>query len=330
MLDGDKMGKWLSGEKAPIFAQALHPAVVEALRANYPDWQKALDVKRVLCPALHTAISRSLANFALYLVPLVVEQSYCGRVVYAGGDDVLALLPVDQALPAARELRALFSGEAKIADNGIVQVCFRDATVNGFVTFNREPLITMGHNATASAGIAIAHHLSPLDAALAAARRAEKSAKNDYDRNAICTHFLKRSGEELRIGAKWFYENTSSCNTSDTIGLLADILQRFLEKRISMKLAHAVFDEAETLASIPDACAADLNRLIRRHRGKAIDSDQGKQQANELAPHLAQLAKSLDIHCPNPDPASDKPQRGLVELAKWLLAMRFIAQGGGD
>lgn len=329
MLDGDEMGKWLSGDRAPLFAQALHPAVVGDLREKYPEWNTVLDTKRVLSPALHAAISTALANYALQLVPLVMEQRCCGRIVYAGGDDVLALLPVDQALDAARELRALFSGETIIGKDLDIQVCFRDPNINGFLTMNSEPLMTMGPNSTASIGIAIAHHLSPLDTALAAAYRAEKSAKEDYGRNAINIHFLKRSGEELRVGARWFYDNMPN-DTPDTVGLLSDIQQRLASDRISMKFAHAVFDEAHTLAAVPDAQEAELRRLLERHRGTALDQEQGKRQAKELAQPLAQLVRSLGTHCSDPDPKPNQPQPGLVELlAKWLLLVRFLTQGGG-
>ncbi|HXH09567.1 MAG TPA: type III-B CRISPR-associated protein Cas10/Cmr2 [Alphaproteobacteria bacterium] len=329
MLDGDEMGKWLGGEKAPLFEQALHQEVARDLRARHPAWNTVLDSKRMLSPALHAAISTALANFALYFVPLVIEQRYCGRVVYAGGDDVLALMPVDQVLPAARELRALFSGEAGIDAGLDLRVCFRNAAVSGFVMFNNKPLMTMGPNATASVGIAVSHHLSPLDRALAAARRAEESAKKDYGRNALCVHFLKRSGEEMRVGAQWFYAGTDPQQLHDTVELLSDVQQRFADMRISMKFAHAVFDEARMLAAVRGAYKAEMCRLLKRHRGSALTPQQGKQQADELAPQLAQLAHALNIHCPNADPAPNQPQLGLVELAKWLLLLRFLAQGGG-
>lgn len=331
MLDGDEMGKWLSGDKAPLFSQALRHEAVQDLRTNHPTWATVLDAKRVLSPALHASMSRALANFALSLVPLVVEQQYCGRVVYAGGDDVLALLPVDQVLPAARELRAVFSGEATIDSNHQVNPCFRDATVSGFLTLDDQPLLTMGPQAKASVGISIAHHLSPLDAALAAAHRAESAAKNQYGRNALCLHFLKRSGEELRVGAQWFYSDTSN-DTQDTVGLLADLQRRFAEDRVSMKFAHAVFDTARTLAGVPTAQKAELCRLLKRHRGKALNSQEGEEQAKDLAPKLAQLARSLEVHLPKTgtELAPDQPQPGLVELAKWLLLVRFLAQGASD
>ena len=174
-------------------------------------WGALLKTRRLMTPALHAAISEALARFALKLVRYVIEERHIGRVIYAGGDDVLAFLPLDEALPAARELRALFSGEVRLA-NPIVSpqaldlrkqdwvVAFGDPECTGYLRLDGEILLTMGPTATASIGVAFAHHLQPLDAVLEAARQAERAAKDFYGRNAVCIHLLKRSGEESRVG----------------------------------------------------------------------------------------------------------------------------------
>jgi CRISPR-associated protein Cmr2 len=120
-MDGDQMGKWLSGthEDLPKFAEILHPQVREQLKGQ-SNWQTVLETQRLMSPSLHAAISEALANFALKAVPFVVEELHAGRLVYAGGDDVLALLPLADVLPAAHKLRALFSGEAKRFGNDIL------------------------------------------------------------------------------------------------------------------------------------------------------------------------------------------------------------------
>jgi hypothetical protein len=120
-MDGDQMGKWLSGthEGLPKFAEILHPQVREQLKGQ-SNWQTVLQTQRLMSPSLHAAISEALANFALKVVPFVVEELHAGRLVYAGGDDVLALLPLADVLPAAHKLRALFSGEAKRFGNDIL------------------------------------------------------------------------------------------------------------------------------------------------------------------------------------------------------------------
>ena len=212
-----------------------------------------------------------------------------------------------------------------------------------------ELLLTMGPEATASAGIAIAHHKAPLDGVLEAARQAEQDAKNLYGRNAVCVYGLKRSGAALRVGAQWTYENM----IGDTIGLLETIRKFFAdEKKLSSKLAFDAREEARALEGMPDAHEALLKLLFRRH--SELSSDEADTQASAWAPRLAALAEQLQQHrnawqvtwgrrhnctpgsfgtsaCPTPDPFDEDqaPQPGPTELANWLLLLRFLEQGGG-
>ncbi len=370
-FDGDRIRDWLSGQKAPIFADVLHPEVRKMLedrnweeqgrnqqvrrqweelaakrtREGHPitaddlhsDWQKLLRGTRFLSPALHASLSHALANFALNLAPFVVEQRYCGRIVYAGGDDLLALLPLDQVLPVSRELRAFYSGQAEKNPFGGVDVRLTNTDLAGFVEFDGEKLMTMGTTATASIGVCLAHHLSLFDKALEVARTAEKSAKakDRYGRDALCVNFLRRSGEEMRVGARWNYEALPI----DTFDLLAGLQRDFTEDRLSMKFAHAVYDQARVLAGstrqpeteIPAAAReAALRRLLIRQRGAEISSSEAEDQAKILAPQLARLAGELQSHCESDDPAADEVQPGMVQLAQWLQITRFLAQGGDD
>ncbi len=370
-MDGDFAGRWLSGTHPGLttFGQVLHPDVQQDL-AQRAEWSELLTgrrasngtlvpTRRLMTPAVHAAISEGLANFALKLVRWVVEERYPGRLVYAGGDDVLALLPMEYALRVARELRALFSGEAMIKPNGDLEVQFGKSDASGYLWFQGEPLLTMGPTATASIGIAIAHHLSPLDATLNAMREAEKAAKNLYGRNALCVHLLKRSGEQVRVGAKWFYpdeylKETESYDLDwqkqwgkqvrDTIALLEDVRRRLRTDWLSMKFAHAVFEEVTTLsgaALTAQARQSEIYRLAKRQKGERCPDPEA--QAKELAAKLTPFAEALEQHRRKweadwkkhhqrePDAAdeAEAPQPGMVELAKWLLLMRFIVSGGG-
>jgi CRISPR-associated protein Cmr2 len=253
----------------------------------------------------HRAISTALTTFAEEGVPRVLHLGHPGCLVYAGGDDGLALLPIDHALAGANELRQAFA-----------------SALPGF---------------TASVGLAFAHHTQPLDGALAAARRAQAAAKELYGRNALAVHFLKRSGEELRVGVRWAYGDLN------TVDLLADLQQRFADERLSMKFPYAVLDEARFLPQ--QAWCAELLRLLKRQSGAACDKKQRDEQAAELAPKLSALALGLDEHRlswqnhwqetypgrkPAPIDEAEAPQPGMVELSRWLTLVRFLAKGGGD
>jgi len=325
-MDGDQAGQWLSGthKKMTCLGDVLHPDVKQQLQSS-PEWAELLNQRRIITPALHAAISDALANFSLNLVRFVVEKRHCGRVVYAGGDDVLALLPLDDALSAARELRALFSGQIKhqkalleFAPDESLPVDF-DEQASGYLVYRESPskeiLLTMGPTASASIGVAIAHYLQPLDGSLQAMREAEHAAKEIYGRNALCIYLLKRSGEETRVGAQWFYTGMDG----DTVALVTDIWERFKDGRLSMKTAHAVFEEARTLSNLPrEAQKVELKRLLKRHS----ESKEREAQAEELSSKLTAFAIALD-EC-----AREVGKRGFEQMADWLLLARFLAQGG--
>jgi len=332
-MDGDHAGRWLSGthEGLTEFGKVLHPRVEEELR-KLTGWKKLLETKRLVSPALHGAISDALASFALKLVRYVIEERYTGRVIYAGGDDVLAFLPLDEALPAARELRALFSGEVRLADPTVPPkamdlrkqdwtVAFGDPKCTGYLRLDGEILLTMGPTATASIGIAIAHHLQPLDAVLEAAREAEHAAKELYDRNAVCIQLLKRSGEKIRVGARWFYPDEAM----DTVQLVTGVIQRFRGGELAMRLPSIVFQEAHTLANLPlEAQKAELKRLTKRHLGEGISEDYRQKLAEELAEKFTAFATALAKH-------SEKVEKsGLEQVVDWLHLARFLARGGEE
>ena len=335
VMDGDHMGRWLSGthEGLPKFIELLHPDAkeqMEKVAQGDEEWAKLLSSKRLVSPSYHAAISRALANFALHCVPYVVEELHPGRLVYAGGDDVLALFPAADVLSASRELRALFSGEAKRLANGSILVEFGSERWTGWLNWEEKPLLMMGNRATASIGIAVVHRLHPLQDALRQAREAEEAAKEVYGRNAVCIRWLKRSGEQVQMGARFYYQE--NC-VQDSLKLLQEV-QQLMERsekgvRISSRFPMALMEEAETLSHLPfEAQEAELLRILIRHSEGTKETKEGILKP--LAHSLAQLAQALDKHAGRDSNPYDltKPQRGMLELAKWLSFLRFLAGGG--
>ncbi len=135
----------------------------------------------------HQHLSAILASYAENDVPYIVEKQYPGRLIYSGGDDVLALLPARYALAAADDLRRTFA--QRLEEGGF----------HKSADFPDRP--------HASAGIALVHHTHPFGHALEAARRAESAAKHDHGRNAVVVVSLRRSGEQKQAGAKWEPDN---------------------------------------------------------------------------------------------------------------------------
>ncbi|MFA0784865.1 type III-B CRISPR-associated protein Cas10/Cmr2, partial [Fervidibacter sacchari] len=327
-MDGDYMGRWLSGthEGLPKFAELLHPKVREQLEQQ-PEWQTVLETQRLISPSLHAAISEALANFALNAVPYVVEELHAGRLVYAGGDDVLALLPLSDALSVARKLRALFSGEATRQSDGNIFVEFGSNQWSGWLDWNGQKLLTMGNRATASIGIVVAHRLHPLRDVLRQGREAEEDAKERYGRNAICVRWLKRSGEPVQMGTKFFYHDHCINDALQLLLEFADLMQ----EKISRGFATDLMQESFALAGL-DAKAqeAELRRLLKRRRKS--DASLSEEQINDWAQKLARLAVALDTHADHTADPFDltRPQRGIVELGKWLTFLRFLTEGGEE
>lgn len=175
-MDGDEMGKWISGEKTPGF--------LEQLRGNTREYFERLGVtpelRRQVTPGYHLQFSEALANFASKLAGGIVEE-YGGCLIYAGGDDVLAALPAKNALDCAEALRNAFHGR------------------NGW----QDGILVPGSRAELSCGIAIAHAHDPLQQVVAEARRAESRAKHEYGRSAFAVSLIKRGGETIHWGANW-------------------------------------------------------------------------------------------------------------------------------
>jgi CRISPR-associated protein Cmr2 len=306
-MDGDHMGRWLSGTHKGLatFGDILHPDVRHQLEKD-KNWQPLLQAKRLITPAVHASISQALGRFALRLVSRIVEKRYPGRLIYAGGDDVMALVPVEDALAVARELRAAFSGHVRFV-NGNLQVCLGDS-VTGYVEWDDEISLTMGPKATASIGMVFAHHLQPLDLVLQAVRRAEHAAKRRYGRNALAVEVLKRSGETVTVGTKWSYDKTP-----DVVGLLIELVRRLEEEQISGKWPYTVEAEAVALEELPAAAQrAELKRLLKRQAGQKLRQEEKEAQAEELSGKLAMWAA----------------EAGFEEMSHWLLVCSFIARGG--
>jgi CRISPR-associated protein Cmr2 len=123
-------------------------------------------------PEAHREFSKALAGFA-NAARMIVQEHY-GVLVYAGGDDVLAFLPVDQCLLCARALHEDF----------------------------RQRLANYGHP-TLSVGLAIGHFLENLEDLLDHGRAAEKAAKNVAGKDALAVHLHKRSGAPIKMASRW-------------------------------------------------------------------------------------------------------------------------------
>jgi len=192
VMDGDHMGAWLRGEKSPKLDTVIHPKMCEYFRGHGA--QRILErTRRPVGPALHAAISEALTNFATRVAPGIVND-HCGELVYAGGDDLLALLPTTEAVACAAALQGAFRGLGDANRGAIAEGYYRCS--DGL----DRPV--MGPRATLSAGIAVVHHKEDLRVALGLARQAENTAKRD-GRDRLHLFIARRSGEHAGETIFW-------------------------------------------------------------------------------------------------------------------------------
>lgn len=224
LMDGDRMGGWLAGNEDDCklaYRDTWHSKVraeMEEYARHNARLRAYLDIKRPVSPARHAAISRALNDFSIHLARHIVEDCYKGKLLYAGGDDVLALVAVDDLFDAMQLLRLAYSGIAPDETMGLDRIGSLRAggaerqgrllLAEGFGLLNGRLMTLMGHKATASMGAVVAHHTAPLGMVLRELRAAEVTAKNtqrgEADRDAFCLRVLKRGGGEVGVISPWW------------------------------------------------------------------------------------------------------------------------------
>jgi CRISPR-associated protein Cmr2 len=148
------------------------------LQADGDRMGKVIDNQKI--PDEHKKLSKALSDFANDVKDIV--ESYKGCLIYAGGDDVLALLPLHTVLDCTKELANKFKAE---------------------LSKNPKFVDEEGNPPTLSAGIAVCHHTEPLQDSLTTMRNAEKEAKSVKGKNALAIILSKRSGADTIIKGSW-------------------------------------------------------------------------------------------------------------------------------
>lgn len=223
LMDGDGMGKWLSGEpKLMLRLEELwHSELVGALMRRYArsdsPARQLLAAPRPASPAYHAALSGAMNSFALEVARWVVEELFYGRLIYSGGDDVLAMVTVDDLLPCLFALRCAFSGIVPGGEKEAVEELYRHLGTRlgdigkGHVKVHDRLYRMLGGRVTASAGAVVAHHMAPLQAVLRRLREAEKAAKAN-GRNSFAVVVSKRGGGETSYVASWGFGGAPEAN----------------------------------------------------------------------------------------------------------------------
>ena len=212
----------------------------------------------------HRAFSAKLAAFSKDAKTIV--ERHDGAVVYAGGDDVLAILPLHTAVSTTATLARSFQNQ-----------------MDGL---------------TFSAGLAIVHHLEPLEDALALARKAEGEAKaytkcilkEDGDKevskkNALAIVLNKRSGAPRAVVGRW----------GEIDERLNEFVGYYRQKELPHGLAYQLRDMFLHLGGQTAVVAnPDLQDIMAVEAGRIIKRKEQKEDSDDAANAVIATVAALD------------------------------------
>jgi CRISPR-associated protein Cmr2 len=344
LLDGDRMGAWLTAgdpEARLTFLESWHPAVAaEVKKRSSHVLDRYISAMRPPSPARHVFISRALNGFAIHLARLIVEEHYNGKLLYAGGDDLLAMVAVDDLLKVLMALRCVYSGIAPGDDvelkDPLGRPRFRPEVRRGrdHVLLGgesrRQLLRMMGCRATLSAGAVIAHYSAPLGAVLRELRAAERRAKarDGGGRDAFSVTLMKRAGGISQFTSKWFFKDARAAGSGSpadhrgdrdlelqrtSIGLLLELRDAFA-KHLSRRAAYHVLEWLQRAGA--DAPVEQIEALLayqfaRQARKESLEQRQFDPKA--LASRVVEVAAAA---CPKPDSLGENAPAGHSESAR--------------
>jgi Predicted hydrolase of the HD superfamily (permuted catalytic motifs) len=239
LMDGDHMGKLVNGETlASTWESVMHPEIVERLKQ--PEFDKKYKTawdnifknhpKRLFTPAIHAAISESLGDFSIYGVDSIIRAND-GRLIYAGGDDVCAVLPVDTALSAAEEIQKYYNSFFRIISDQK-----DNALSNRWEVEPGKLLVCLGEGGgiSISAGILICHHKENLSQMIASTHHLlEDKAKNETGRNACAIELRKRSG-----GSRYFVRKWDEDKAWESFHRIGKLISNKNKRKISASLVY--------------------------------------------------------------------------------------------
>jgi|SRR5579863_607970 len=215
-------------------------------------------------------VSKALGQFS-ETVPKIVENNN-GVTIYSGGDDVLAFLPLEDAIPAAIALRKSYLEDA----------------------FQNEP------KATISAAIVFAHYHLPVRSVLEEAHhQLDDVAKEENGRDSLAIAVLQTSGK----GIEW----VSTWDTPDRLNppqKLRDLAEEFrTDPKFSSRFFYNIrsrfgllTDENHRLMEGLDAVS-----LLTAEYLKSREQTADRQEATTRVTDLLKVCRKYSPHNPEAD-----------------------------
>lgn len=282
---GDNL-KLLQEKLKPLFKEYGEPYRYGALLLADGDRMGEL-LDKAQTQKQHQAITQALSNFAGSVADMM--RAYRGHCIYAGGDDVLGLVPLDKARECADALQQAFKNSLdKVADE---------------LKVDKKP--------TLSVGLAICHLMTPFGVVRELAGQAEKYAKGDHiqknlensdiheRRNALGVLLSVRGGNDIKLRFNWSDKNGLKC--------FDEFKSYYQNKQIPSRVAYdirEIYLHTKNFASDDDKLrtniqSAELVRMLdkaRTDKGAKIEKNVIEQlKARGELVGLEQLANELIV-----------------------------------
>ncbi|MEJ5237886.1 type III-B CRISPR-associated protein Cas10/Cmr2 [Limisphaera sp. VF-2] len=254
-------------------------------------------------------LTAGLSAFATKAPALLEQETLSGVCVYSGGDDLLALLPVDSALDAAVAVRRLYQ-----------------------TTLQEQARVP---SATISAGLALAHYRCALSRVLRYARYLlDQVAKDRIGRDAIAIGVLKPGG----IACEWAQKFDAFIrDDTHAFAPLVEAFRRGLRgeaEGISASFLYNLQQRFSQLARSP-ATTQDFNGrfdpsvlehlFLAEYLHGRLDPDPAR--ADEQRRSARRLIQQLVHLCCCTDP--DMPDQPRIDLSA-LRLLKFLALEGKE
>ena len=268
MGDGDGMGQYVSGHSLKFYSEYLVQDLVDRTGIADAAWELLLKTRKRMGPATHVGLNRALLDFSNRLVPHLTEKRFCGRVIYSGGDDVMAVLPLADLPEFLQSLRAAWCGGKDPKEQFYSQGGYWHPK-EAMEDLPDRPLFTMGQGATMSCGIVIAHKSVPLPTVLeqiweAEKERAKKLLGGDGipPKDGLCFRVIYGSGNTLEAVMKghlleswWKFTGAyEDVDLSPVLYRLAEVLPRHVvvneHDRLCRQAATAILSRRDE--ALPD------------------------------------------------------------------------------
>lgn len=241
-------------------------------------------IKAVDSIEAHQKISGALAGFARNDARNIVEENHLGKLIYSGGDDILALVNIGHLFPVMETLRKRFA----------------DRFNEDFSGLGRFSL---------SCGVCVSHYKNPFSTTLRTASEMVKLAKTGeeflYDpRNAFAIMVLSHSGNFKKTAANWEPCESGAPTLIDVLRKLKALLD---EKVLSNNFIYTLKQEFAPLMDKKGVIDNDtfllseLQRLMWRavDRKNLEESGKTRQDITDIGSNLRCFFDSMNYNLAN-------------------------------